>query len=225
MPGPLTLVIPAPSWVPRVVTAGLETVAVRVPARAVTREIIRAAGRPVAAPSANRSGRPSPTTFEMAWAEMDGRVAAILDGGRCEIGIESTVVDVCTPGVFSVLRPGQITGDDIAAHTDRRPAPPRHTGHSPGTRYRHYHPNVPVVIVAPQDWDAAREEARAVCRQSPGVACRRKRAHTPPSCTAFLRRLKIVVRIASWWKMFLRSVHRGCMTASTAPPTAITTPA
>ncbi|MDA3951521.1 MAG: L-threonylcarbamoyladenylate synthase [Spirochaeta sp.] len=165
MPGPLTLVIPAPAWVPRIVTGGLETVAVRVPALSVTREIIRAAGRPVAAPSANRSGRPSPTTFEMALTEMDGRVAAILDGGQCRIGIESTVVDVCTPGVFSVLRPGQITADDIAAHTHRRPAPAARIGHSPGTRYRHYHPEVPVVVVPPQDWDAAWEEARTVCRE------------------------------------------------------------
>jgi L-threonylcarbamoyladenylate synthase len=178
MPGPLTLVIPVPTWVPAVVTGGLDTVAVRVPGLPLTREIIRAAGRPIAAPSANRSGRPSPTTFDMAWSEMNGRVAAVLDGRQCEIGIESTVVDVCTPGVFAVLRPGQVTVADIAAHTRRRAVPATRRTHSPGTRYRHYHPDVPVVVVAPGEWNLAWEEAQTVCRNPRALRAKELETYT-----------------------------------------------
>lgn len=149
MPGPLTLVVPAPVWAPPGLSGGLDSIALRVPADPIAQAIIAGAGVPVAAPSANRSGRPSPTTFEMAWAEMKGRVAAIIDGGACTIGIESTVVDVRTPSEFSVLRPGQVTAEEISRLTGRTEVTrasdrPR----SPGTRYRHYHPGIPVFVVS-----------------------------------------------------------------------------
>jgi L-threonylcarbamoyladenylate synthase len=164
-PGPLTVVVPAPPWVVPAVSAGLETVALRVPDHPVAQAIIAAAGVPVAAPSANRSGRPSPTTFAMARSEMEGRVAAIIDGGECPIGIESTVVDGTDPEVLRLLRPGLISADAIRRRTgfpvetastaadpagasaSSPPAASRDTSlhRSPGTRYRHYQPSLPVV--------------------------------------------------------------------------------
>jgi L-threonylcarbamoyladenylate synthase len=164
MPGPLTLVVPAPRWASPVLTGGLDSLAIRVPAHPVAQAVISAAGVPVAAPSANRSGRPSPTTFDMALSEMDRRVAAVLDGGACEIGIESTVVDVRLPGEFAVLRPGRVTAAEIAAATGRRERPGRSVERSPGTRYRHYRPDIPIVLAPPELWDACVAEAERVCR-------------------------------------------------------------
>ena len=166
-PGPLTLVLPAPSWVPAVVRAGLPTVAVRVPDHPVARAVIAAAGVPLAAPSANRSGRPSPTDAAMAREEIGGRVAAILDAGPASIGIESTVVDVRDRCRITVLRAGaigaaqlrEVAGCEVveslrtpdsaephrgAAATDAD-APP-----APGMRHAHYRPAVPVYWFAPQ---------------------------------------------------------------------------
>jgi len=176
-PGPLTVVVPAPSSVAGEVRGGLETVAVRVPAHAHAAAIIAAAGVPLAAPSANRSGRPSPTTFGMACWEMDGRVSAIVDGGDTNIGIESTVVDGTDPAFLRILRPGSIsaaelqaaagvpvygTGENDADPSGRRAAtaaaPVSGDGErrSPGTRYRHYQPALPVYAFARTDWDAVR---------------------------------------------------------------------
>lgn len=154
-PGPLTLVVPAPPWVSPVVRAGLPTVGLRVPAHPVAAAVLQAAGRPVAAPSANRSGRPSPTVFSMACAEMDGRVAAIVDGGPSAIGLESTVVDARRPDAVRILRPGvldavalgrvvRVVKDDVTVDGPADAAtPPR----SPGTRYPHYRPAVPVRVL------------------------------------------------------------------------------
>ncbi|SIP90891.1 L-threonylcarbamoyladenylate synthase [Alkalispirochaeta americana] len=159
-PGPLTVIVPAPSWAVPEVRCGLPTVALRVPAHTLARQVISRAGVPVAAPSANRSGRPSPTTREMAWEEMAGRVAALVDGGCCTVGIESTVVDATSDREVVILRPGTISRQEIArrlgcpvrlqARGDRR---------SPGTRYRHYTPRIPVVLAAAADLEQAREEA------------------------------------------------------------------
>jgi len=160
MPGPLTLVVPAPSWAPPVVTGGLDSLAVRVPDHDVARRVIDAAGVPVAAPSANRSGRPSPTTFLMARHEMEGIVNAIVDGGACRVGIESTVVDVRRSGVLTILRPGKITSQDIARYCERTIQTHSEESHrSPGTRYRHYNPGIPVYVVPPQLWETALHEA------------------------------------------------------------------
>ena len=93
-PGPLTMVLPVRDLVPKRTTAGLDTVAVRCPKTAATRELIRLAGVPIAAPSANRSGKPSTTTAAHVLHDMDGRIEAILDGGPCEVGVESTVLDI-----------------------------------------------------------------------------------------------------------------------------------
>ena len=113
-PGPLTMVLPCRSIVPRRTTANLDTVAVRCPRCAVTREIIRLAGVPVAAPSANRSGKPSTTTAQHVFDDMDGRIDAIVDDGPCEVGLESTIVDL-TGEEPAILREGAIPAQEILA--------------------------------------------------------------------------------------------------------------
>ncbi len=144
-PAPLTLVLRRrPGVVCDLATAGLETVAVRVPAHALARALIAAAGCPVAAPSANRSGRPSPTTAAAVIEDLDGRIEAVLDGGPTDVGVESTVVDV-TEAPPRVLRLGGMPLEAL-----RRVAPDLAVGgdarRSPGTRYRHYAPRAPVAL-------------------------------------------------------------------------------
>ncbi len=113
-PGPLTLVLPAPKdAVSELVTAGLPTLAVRVPAHPVAREILRAVGRPVAAPSANPSGRVSPTTADHVFSGLDGRIAAVIDAGPCSVGLESTIVLPANPP--QLLRPGGVPVEEIEA--------------------------------------------------------------------------------------------------------------
>lgn len=151
-PGPLTLILPKAAGVPSVVTAGLDTVGVRLPAHPVAQAFLRACGTPVAAPSANRSGRPSPTTWQAVAEDLDGRIACILKGGRTEAGVESTVLD-CTSSPPTVLRPGAISVEALreevgtvrvaaGADDDEREGP-----RSPGTRHRHYAPRAQVRLV------------------------------------------------------------------------------
>lgn len=165
-PGPLSLLLPRRPDLPAAVTAGLSTVAVRIPAHPLARALIQAAGVPVVAPSANRSGRPSPTSFAMARAEMDGRADAILDGGDCEHGLESTVVAVET-GRLRILRPGAVTAEMLRTALDsggpalaslsigeeiqhaERPA-------SPGMKYAHYRPRAELRLSSAPDPDALR---------------------------------------------------------------------
>lgn len=146
-PGPLTVVLPARPGLPSAVTAGLETVAVRVPAAALAAAVLRATGALVA-PSANRSGRPSPTTWQAARDDLDGRVDAVLQGPPTAVGIESTVVDATGP-VPLVLRPGAVTLDALrAVCPDARPVGDgAEARRSPGTRHRHYAPRARVRLV------------------------------------------------------------------------------
>lgn len=160
MPGPLTLVLPSNPAIPVIARAGLPTVAVRIPAHAVALELIALAG-PLVAPSANLSGRPSPTTARHVLDDLGGRIAGVLDAGACTVGIESTVVDVSGDRVV-MLRPGTITLDEIEAilgepvtiDTGAR------VKHSPGTRYRHYAPTIPVRLVIGTEFPAAPAEGR-----------------------------------------------------------------
>lgn len=146
-PGPLTLIFPCSERVPMRTTGGLRTVAVRMPSHPVAREIIRLSGRPIAAPSGNRSGRPSPTTAAHMLEDMDGRISMILDGGESDVGVESTVVDM-TGSVPRILRPGGVTREQIAAvagdcEVDSavlRPLGEGERPRSPGMKYRHYAP-------------------------------------------------------------------------------------
>lgn len=147
-PGPLTLVMPRSRAVPDAVTGGRDTVAVRVPAHPVALALLRAFGGPVAAPSANRFGRPSPTTAADVADELGDAVAVILDGGPCEIGIESTVVDLtCDPP--QVLRPGRISAEQVAqvlgGPVDAVASGP---ARAPGMLESHYAPGARVEVVA-----------------------------------------------------------------------------
>jgi L-threonylcarbamoyladenylate synthase len=150
-PGPLTVVLARADCVPDIVTAGLDSVAVRLPSLGAARALIRAARVPIAAPSANLSGRPSPTTAAAVMADMDGRIEMVLDGGLCDVGLESTVLD-CTTDVPTILRPGAVTQEMLEkqlgsvnvsgiAQADDGVAP-----RAPGMKYRHYAPAAPLVL-------------------------------------------------------------------------------
>lgn len=154
-PGPLTMVLPVRDCVPRRTTAGLDTVAVRCPDCAITREIIRLSGVPIAAPSANLSGKPSTTTAEHVRHDHDGRIDAIVDGGPCRVGVESTIVDL-TEDRPRLLRPGGITPEQLIAVLGDLVIDKAVTAQidkdavvrAPGMKYRHYAPQEPVIIVA-----------------------------------------------------------------------------
>lgn len=155
-PGPLTLVLPKAEHVPDVTTGGLDSVAVRVPAHPLARRLLEAAGVPVAAPSANRSGRPSPTRVQDARADLGDQVAVYLDGGPTQVGLESTVVDLRGERP-AILRPGGVARAAIEAVVG--PLGAGDPARSPGTRYRHYAPRTPVRMVAPEGLAAAVEDA------------------------------------------------------------------
>lgn len=147
-PGPLTMIFPKSARVPENVSAGLSTVAIRFPAHPDAQRLIAAAETPIAAPSANRSGKPSPTTANHVFEDMDGRIPLILDSGECLVGVESTVVDM-TGSVPHILRPGGITAEQIAqvagaSEVDSavmRPLAEGEKPRSPGMAHRHYAPN------------------------------------------------------------------------------------
>jgi L-threonylcarbamoyladenylate synthase len=155
-PGPLTLVLPRRITCPVALLAGagLDTLAVRVPAHPVALALLRAAGRPVAAPSANRSGQVSPTTADHVLQGLDGRIAAVVDGGACAVGVESTVLDLSGPRPF-LLRPGGVTAEAIEAVVGPvghgitpAAAEQSRTLRSPGLLVSHYAPHLPVRLYA-----------------------------------------------------------------------------
>ena len=153
-PGPMTLVFKKTDAVPYGTTGGLDTVAVRMPSDPVAKTLIRLAGVPIAAPSANRSGRPSPTTADHVWQDMEGKIDMIIDGGPVGIGLESTIIDVTGP-VATILRPGAITTEMVRAalgEAEMDPAilgPMKEGEHpkAPGMKYRHYAPKAPLTLV------------------------------------------------------------------------------
>ena len=112
-PGPLTMIFPKQAQIPMITSGGLDTVGVRMPAHPIAQELIRLAGTPIAAPSGNRSGYPSPTTAEHMLRDMDGRIAAVVDGGACSVGVESTVIAFEGTDGVRILRPGFITKEDL----------------------------------------------------------------------------------------------------------------
>ncbi len=178
-PGPLTMVLPKSAAVPREATAGLDTVAVRMPAHPAARALIAEAGVPVAAPSASRSGRPSPTRAAHVLEDMDGRIEMILDGGPCAVGLESTVADM-TGEVPRILRPGGVTPEMIrralgAVHVDERALRPLRAGEvarSPGMKYRHYAPKGRMTLVGGQPDAVARKIIALYDRDSAaGLKC------------------------------------------------------
>ena len=148
MPGSITVVLPKKPSVPAIATGGLDTVAIRMPKSKQARRFISACGTPLVAPSANTSGRPSPTTAQEVFADMQGKIPLILKGKKCCVGIESTVVD-CTGEVPVVLRPGIVTKCQIEDVLGKRIEVLTDTTqkvNSPGVRYKHYSPNCPSIL-------------------------------------------------------------------------------
>ena len=153
-PGPLTMVLPAKDNVPKCTTAGLPTVAVRCPDSKITRDIIALSGCPIAAPSANISGKPSTTTADHVLHDHDGRIEAIVDGGPCRVGLESTIVDL-TEQPARLLRPGGVTPEQLIEVLGEITVDKAVTAalrkdevaKAPGMKYRHYAPDCQVIIV------------------------------------------------------------------------------
>ena len=152
MPGPLTIIVPKAEIIPDVTSASLDTVGVRFPINKYAQEFILACGCPIAAPSANLSGRPSPTNAQDVLEDMQGKVAGILDGGSCGVGLESTVVDTTSP-VPTICRPGGVTYEMLTEVLGAVEIAPAILGDknfkpiAPGMKYRHYAPKEPVYLL------------------------------------------------------------------------------
>lgn len=168
VPGPLTIVLKKKSILPKEISAGLDTVAVRIPKHYIARKLIEQAGTPIAAPSANTSSRISPTTAQHVFEDMENKVPLIIDGGDCEVGIESTVIDLTTD-IPTVLRPGAITLEMLLEYL---PKIKNHTGEikvasSPGMKYKHYAPIIDCVMArnaesACKEYDNATQNGKKV---------------------------------------------------------------
>ena len=177
-PGPLTVILPKTDTISPLVTAGGNTVAVRCPLHPVARELIRAAGVPVVAPSANLSGKPSPTDFETTLEDLSGLVPAIIDGGKCSVGVESTVVLPQDDNLLRILRPGAITPEmlsDAGFTVELDPnilSPLDHSKPvlSPGMKHRHYAPKAPLTIVKGEK-QAVLDFLRQKQQQGAGILC------------------------------------------------------
>ncbi len=146
-PGPLTIILKKSKIVPNIVTAGLNSVAIRMPKNKIALKIIKESGCPIAAPSANSSGKPSPTSAKHVYEDLDTKIPLIIDGGETEIGIESTVIDLTTK-IPRILRPGKITEEEIQkiikitkkSHRCKKTK-------SPGMKYKHYSPEAKIIVV------------------------------------------------------------------------------
>ena len=176
-PGPLTMILPRRDIVPLQTTGGLETVGVRCPDHPVTLAIIRAAGVPIAAPSGNTSGRPSPTTAAHMIEDMDGKIDGIVDGGPCTVGVESTIIDLTvTPP--RLLRPGGLPLESLRQVLGEVAVDKAVTGllaagerpRAPGMKYRHYAPHAPVTVVTGAPDRSARRILGLLSDQA-GVIC------------------------------------------------------
>ena len=176
-PGPLTMILRRKPMVPDAVTAGLDTVGMRCPSHPVCRAILAAADVPVAAPSGNTSGRPSPTNMADMLEDMDGKIDAIVDGGSCAVGVESTIVDL-TAHPPRLLRPGGVTLEELRAvlgevAVDKavvRPLAADEKPRAPGMKYRHYAPKALVTVVKGLPGDTA-DYIRAHLGPDSGVIC------------------------------------------------------
>ena len=178
MPGPLTVILPKKDTVPLSVTGGLDTVAVRCPSHPVARALIREAGVAIAAPSANRSGRPSPTCAQHVIEDLSGRVEVIIDGGECEVGLESTIVKL-EDDAGVLLRPGAITPDDLRAVIPALTIAPAVTAAlaegervlSPGMKYRHYAPAAPLTLLEGEEAEVSAFLREKAVLPGVGILC------------------------------------------------------
>lgn len=168
-PGPLTIILKKKKIVPDIVTGGLDTVAVRMPDNKIALSLIKKAGVPLVAPSANLSGRPSPTRAKDVANDLSGRIDLIIDGGKTRIGIESTVIDMTTTPP-TLLRPGGLPVEEIEkviGHIQRLSiSDGKKPGRSPGMKYRHYAPKAKMVIVVDGDNDAVQIKIRELAENS-----------------------------------------------------------
>ena len=152
MPGPITVILKKRSFIPDSVTGGLDTVGLRVPSNKIARELIELSGVPIAAPSANISGKPSPTCFEHVYHDLNGKVDAIIDGGSCDFGVESTIVKLDGQNI-QLLRPGAVTVEMLSLFGDGLYVDPAVTEKfdgtplAPGMKYRHYAPSTPLTVL------------------------------------------------------------------------------
>ncbi len=161
-PGALTMIFPKADCIPLVTSGGLNTVGVRMPSHPMAQKLIQLSGCPIAAPSANRSGLPSPTTARHVMDDMNGRISAVLDGGQCEIGVESTVICFDDPETVHILRPGLYSVEDFqpfARHVYVDKAvytqiAPDAKAASPGMKYKHYSPNAKILPVDAPDFNS-----------------------------------------------------------------------
>jgi L-threonylcarbamoyladenylate synthase len=153
-PGPLTLVLPAKPCLPSVTTGGLDTVGLRMPAHPAALKMLREAALPIAAPSANLSGRPSPTNADHVFTDLNGKIQLIIDGGEAAAGLESTVLDLASP-IPAILRPGVITAADLADFipglSEETRLPDGGVARAPGMKYRHYAPKAKVILCQPDE--------------------------------------------------------------------------
>ena len=192
MPGPLTVILPRRESIPTSTTGGLDSVAVRCPAHPVARKLIELCGFPIAAPSANLSGKPSPTSAAHVAQDMDGRVDMIIDGGESEIGLESTIVKIADDGLI-LLRPGGITRDALSLVCDNvtvadavlhqlaeneRPL-------SPGMKYRHYAPTAPLVLLSGNDEDVLAYIQQETAARKCAVLCYNEEFDALNNCILF----------------------------------------
>ena len=154
-PGPLTMILPKRSDIPEITSGGLDTVGIRMPSHPVARALILLSGVPIAAPSANISGYPSPTTAQHVMRDMHGKIAAVVDGGGCSVGVESTVIALENDDTVRILRPGYVTKEmleEIVPQVTLDPAilhqlKEGQTVRSPGMKYQHYSPKAHVILV------------------------------------------------------------------------------
>lgn len=179
MPGPLTVIMKKKDTIPSCVTGGLDSVAVRCPAHPVANELIKLAGVPIAAPSANLSGKPSPTKAEHAAKDLDGRVDFIINGGECRFGVESTIVRIDDDESLTLLRPGAITCDALRCVAKNVTVAPAVTEMlaaderplSPGMKYRHYAPSKPLKLVSGTEADRLRFFRNAQANENCIIIC------------------------------------------------------
>ena len=192
MPGPLTVILPRRESIPTSTTGGLDSVAVRCPAHPVAHKLIELCGFPIAAPSANLSGKPSPTSAAHVAQDMDGRVDMIIDGGESEIGLESTIVKIVDDGLI-LLRPGGITCDALSLVCDNvavadavlhqlaeneRPI-------SPGMKYRHYAPTAPLILLSGKDEDVLAYIQQETSARKCAVLCYNEEFDVLNNCILF----------------------------------------
>ena len=158
-PGPLTLVFEKSNKVPKLITAGLNTVAIRMPAHKIALKLIKKANIPIAAPSANSSTKPSPTLAEHVIEDLDGKIEGIIDGGKVEVGIESTVLDL-TDSIPTILRPGKVTKEDlekVIGKVRTKTGSGKETK-SPGMKYKHYSPNAKVLLAPIKEFEKLKQK-------------------------------------------------------------------